>query len=474
MKELRSLLEDFPFQGDGAVPVTKVVCDSRKVEPGCAFVCIEGFVSDGHQYAPQACERGAAVIVAQKPVAVSCPVVYVEDSRKALAKMCASFHGHPSRKFRLVGVTGTNGKTTITFLIKTILEQQGMRVGLIGTNQNMICGKVIETARTTPDAFELQGLFAQMAGEQVDVVVMEVSSHALALDRVYDCAFDVGVFTNITQDHLDFHKTMEAYLQAKIKLFQMCKTGVVNLDDPHAKQVLEQGACSFTTVGIDKAADLRAQQVELHQEGVAFSLEGTPFHLAIPGRFSVYNALCAIGACRALGVPMDRIAEGLKGAHGVRGRAQVVDLGFDFTVLIDYAHSPDGLENILNTARGFAKGRVVILFGCGGDRDKTKRPIMGKIASQLADFCIVTSDNPRTEDPHEIIQGILVGVKDCDYTVIENRKEAIRYAVTHAQKDDVVILAGKGHETYQTIGKENFHFDEEEILFEIRDEIKGC
>ena len=471
--KLETLFGSFPFRGDGTIEINHIVCDSRKVTEGCAFVCIEGYASDGHDFAEMACKQGAAVIVVQKEISVSCPVVQVDDTRKALAVLCANFHDNPSRKFRLVGVTGTNGKTTTTFLVKHILDQMGYKTGLIGTNQNMIGDRVIETSRTTPDAFELQGLFSQMAEEGAQVVVMEVSSHALYLDRVYDCDFDVGAFTNITQDHLDFHKTMEDYLKAKMLLFRMCKKGVVNIDDPHASAVLSSGTCPFLTFGIDHEADFKGEEIALHQEGVSFRVGKTQYHLAIPGKFSVYNALCAIGICRALDIPDDQIAKGLATAHGVRGRAQVVDMGADYTVLIDYAHSPDGMENILKTARGFAKGRVVILFGCGGDRDSKKRPIMGKIASELADFCIITSDNPRTEKPGAIIEQILTGVTGTNYIVIENRREAIEYAIRNARKDDVIILAGKGHETYQTIGTENIHFDEQEILEEIRDQQKG-
>lgn len=469
--KISRLFEGVPFEGNGEIEINNVISDSRKVTPGCLFVCIKGYETDGHKYAKMAAENGASAILAQDKIDVSCPVIYMKDTRRGMAVACAAFHGNPSKDFTLIGITGTNGKTTTTFLIKHILECAGKKVGLIGTNYNMIGEEIIETSRTTPDSFELQSLFAKMKEEKVDVVVMEVSSHALYLDRVYGCDFDIGVFTNLTQDHLDFHKTMENYRDAKGILFKMCKKGIVNSDDEASKTFLKTGTCDFSTYSVDENSDLKAENVELHKEGVSFTVDNTEFELGIPGKFSVYNALCAIGAAKAYGLDLPFIAKSLKSAKGVKGRAEVMNLGFDFTVLIDYAHTPNGVENILKTARGFAKGRVVILFGCGGDRDPIKRPIMGKIASSLADFCIVTSDNPRTEEPSAIINDILKGVSG-EHVVIENRREAISYALHNAKKDDVIILAGKGHEDYQIIGKEKIHFDEHEILLEISEEMK--
>ena len=469
--KIKDLLSGIPFEGCGEIEINNVVSDSRKVTEGCLFVCIKGYETDGHKYAKQAAESGAAAILAQDEIDVSCPVIYVNNTRRGMALACATFHGTPSEKFRLVGITGTNGKTTTTFLIKHILDKLGLKVGLIGTNYNMIGDEIIDTARTTPDSFELQALFAEMAEAKVDIVVMEVSSHALYLDRVYGCNYEVGVFTNLTQDHLDFHETMENYRDAKGVLFNMCKKGIVNADDEASKTYLETGSCEFKGYSVDNPSDLKAENVSYTQSGVEFTASGVDFSLAIPGKFSVYNALCAISAVKALGYDLETIAKHLKTAKGVKGRAEVVDLGFDFTVLIDYAHTPDGIENILKAVRGFAKGRVVILFGCGGDRDPLKRPLMGKAASGLADFSIVTSDNPRTEEPASIIKQILPGVSG-EYVVIENRREAIEYAVRNAKMDDVIVLAGKGHEDYQIIGKEKRHFDEREILFEIRDAIR--
>lgn len=471
---LKELLQDIEYEGNADIEINRIQSNSLKVEPGDAFVCIEGYETDGHKYAKDSSQKGAAVIIAMHSVEADCPVVIVKDTRRVLALLCARYWGNPSKRFKLVGVTGTNGKTTTTYLVKTILENAGHKVGLIGTNQNMIGNKVLPASRTTPDSFELQKIFKSMADEKCDTVIMEVSSHALYLDRVYGSDFDIGLFTNITQDHLDFHKTMENYLAAKTLLFKMCKKGIINGDDERAGYVIKNATCPMTTYSIDKSSDVKADNVKMTEKGVSFDALGQHYELKIPGKFSVYNALGAILICDALGVDKNKIAEGLKIAHGVKGRAEVVDLGYDFTVLIDYAHTPDGIENILKTVKGFAKGRVIILFGCGGDRDNKKRPIMGKIASSLADFVIVTSDNPRTEKPSAIIDEIMVGIdKTKPYTVIENRRDAIEYAVKNAKKDDVIVLAGKGHETYQTIGKENFHFDEREILFEIKNEMEG-
>ena len=468
--KIKQLLEGVSFRGDGNIEISCIESDSRKVTEGCLFVCVKGYETDGHKFAKMAAEKGAAAILAQDEISVSCPVIYVEDSRRTLAHACNIFHGKPSEKFTLIGITGTNGKTTTTFLIKQILEYAGQKVGLIGTNQNMIGDEIIETSRTTPDSFELQALFAKMAEAKVDTVVMEVSSHALYLDRVYGCDFDIGVFTNLTQDHLDFHKTMDAYADAKAILFSRAKKGVVNIDDQWAHKMLN-GNCAYTTYSAEKEATLAATDIQLNQENVAFNIGSVPFTVCIPGKFSVYNALSAIGAVYNLGFDLPFIAEALKKAKGVRGRAEVVDMGFDFTVLIDYAHTPDGLENILKTAKGFAKGRVIALFGCGGDRDTTKRPIMGDIATTLADFAVVTSDNPRTEDPDLIIEDVVKGIKTDNYVAITDRRQAIEYALKTAKKDDVVVLAGKGHEDYQVIGKEKIHFDETEILEELKGQI---
>lgn len=471
---LKQLLKDYNVKNEfDDAEISGIAYDSRKVKPGDVFVCISGFETDGHKYAGKAVEKGAAAVIAEHAIDAAVPTAVVEDTRRTLSYIADVFYGHPSGKFRLVGVTGTNGKTTTTFLVKSILEKAGHKVGLIGTNKNMIGEKELPSERTTPESLELTELFAEMAKEGADFVVMEVSSHSLSLSRVEFCEFDVGAFTNLTQDHLDFHKTMENYLAAKKKLFDMCKTGVINADDESGRKILADCSCVSVSYGIDSAADIVASNIDYGAHGVDFDCDALGvamrIHINTPGRFSVYNALAAVGICTALGISAENISAGLKSVPGVCGRAEVVPTGRDYTVMIDYAHTPDGIENILKSIQGFAKGRIVILFGCGGDRDRTKRPKMGRIAGELADFCVVTSDNPRTEDPGEIIKEIIPGVEEtgCPYTVIENRKEAIRYALDNAETGDVILLAGKGHETYQILKSGKIHFDEREIVHEI-------
>lgn len=452
------------------IEITSVAYDSRKVTKGGLFVCIKGYETDGHKFAQSAVENGAVLIVAEDEIEVGVPVVYVENTRVKIAQLACAFYGEPSNKFSLIGITGTNGKTTITYLIKSILEAAGKQVGVIGTNQNIIGDKVLltkSTTPTTPNALELQQLFTEMVHYGAEYVVMEVSSHALELDRVYGCRFDVGVFTNLTRDHLDFHKTMENYLNAKAKLFKLSKAGVVNFDDNGGKEICAKGECeNILKIGLGDESDLRAENITITARGSEFDMiyngETHKVSLNIPGRFSVYNAMCAAGAALQLGINIESIIKGLSLANGVVGRVEVVPTDTDYTVIIDYAHTPDGLTNIINCVKGFAKGRVITLFGCGGDRDNTKRPIMGDIAASLSDFCIVTSDNPRTEEPEKIIDEIVSGIKaeKDKYVTITDRREAIGYALDMAQSGDIIILAGKGQETYQIIGKEKFDFDE--------------
>lgn len=445
--------------------------NSADVKPGYIFVAIKGFKTDGHKYIGDALKRGAAAIIAEQYTeGIDAVQIIVENSRIAEAMVSANFFERPSEKFKLIGVTGTNGKTTVTYLVKHILDSLGFKTGLIGTNQNMIGDKVLETGRTTPDSFELQKLFSQMASEGVTHVIMEVSSHALELSRVYGCNYEVGAFTNLTQDHLDFHITMDNYAAAKAKLFKQSKCAVINADDEYGVKMAQNAPCKVVTYGMANKCDLMAHDVLFDKNKISFISDGTEYSLAIPGRFSVYNALCAIGICLSLGIDASSVSESLSTASGVKGRAEIVDTGDrDFTIMIDYAHTPDGIENILKAAKGFARGRVVIVFGCGGDRDNTKRPIMGKIAGQLADFCIITSDNPRTENPMSIINMVEEGAKEAPapYVIVENRREAIKYAIDNAQKDDVIILAGKGHETYQILNEGTIHFDEREVVCDI-------
>ncbi|MDD6763132.1 MAG: UDP-N-acetylmuramoyl-L-alanyl-D-glutamate--2,6-diaminopimelate ligase [Clostridiales bacterium] len=452
------------------IDITGIAYDSRKAAEGNVFVCIKGYETDGHRYAGAAVKNGASVIVAEEQLEVDAPVVYVEDSRKVIAELACRFYGEPAKKLSLIGITGTNGKTTITYLVKSILEEAGKRVGIIGTNQNIIGDKVLltkSTTPTTPNALELQQLFTEMVNNSADYVVMEVSSHALELERVHGCEFDVGVFTNLTQDHLDFHKTMENYLNAKAKLFEISKKGVVNYDDEGGRKIAAKGDCpDIMKVGLENGCDLKAENIKYSSRGAVFDMiyrgEKYAARIQIPGRFSVYNAICAAGAALQLGIDIKTVTEGLAKATGVVGRVEVVPTDTDYTVIIDYAHTPDGLENIINCVKGFAEGRTIALFGCGGDRDNTKRAIMGEIAGRLADYSIITSDNPRTEDPELIVREIEEGMKKTNgkYTLITDRREAIGYALDFAKKGDVIILAGKGQETYQIIGKEKFDFDE--------------
>ena len=448
---------------DTGMEIGELKYDSRQVQNGDVFVAITGYETDGHKYISKAIELGASAIVLEHVPegGISVPYIRVDSSRRALAQMAANYFGHPADSMTMVGITGTNGKTTTTYLLKTILEAQGHTVGLIGTNQNMIGDEILPTERTTPESFELHKLFAQMRDAGCTHVIMEVSSHSLVLDRVYGIEFTVGAFTNLTQDHLDFHKTMEAYRDAKALLFHQSKTGVTNLDDAAGKFMLEQKACPFLSYGEHEACDLRAADIQLHADSIGFvceSAEGkTEVKLGIPGQFTVYNALCALSCAKALGVSV---------ADAVKGRVEVVPTNTDYTVLIDYAHSPDGVENVLEAARVFTKGRVIGLFGCGGDRDRTKRPKMGAIAAKLSDYCIVTSDNPRTEKPEAIIEDILEGMKDTKtpYDVIVNRPEAIWHALDIAQTGDTIVLMGKGHETYQEINHVKHHLDEREVV----------
>lgn len=454
--------------------------DSRTTRSGDLFAAVRGFAADGHRFIGQAMERGAAAVLCEIPPEGDLPYIQVENTRKALSVASRNLFRDPAGEMTLIGVTGTNGKTTVTQLIKHMLEQtRGARVGLIGTNANMIGNEVLPTERTTPQSYELQKLFRAMADAGCTHVVMEVSSHALDQDRVAGIRFAVGVFTNLTQDHLDYHATMERYAEAKQKLFAMCDQGVINLDDGWAESFLKTAKCPVFTYSVKQnTADLVAKDIRLLPDKVRFCAVRTGelqrVDLGIPGRFSVYNALSAISVCLLLGIELQQAAEALATARGVKGRMETVPTGGDYTVLIDYAHTPDALENALRSVRETAPGRVVAVFGCGGDRDRTKRPLMGKIGTELADFSVITSDNPRTEDPEEIIREILAGVRadKRKYISIPDRRAAIEYVLTHHRPGDVILLAGKGHETYQEINHVKLHMDEREIVAEILEKRK--
>lgn len=457
---------------DTEMEITGVSYDSRTTEKGDVFVAVRGYESDGHHYIKAAAANGAACVLCEEKPDIDIPFVLLDNTRRGLATVASNWYNSSSSDMKIIGVTGTNGKTTTTNLIKTVIEKcSGAKVGLIGTNHNMIGDRIIETVHTTPESYELQKLFREMADSGCTYVVMEVSSHALFLDRVYGVRFETGVFTNLTHDHLDFHKTMEDYAAAKAILMAQSNHAVVNLDDPYAGMMTAAAAGSVLTFSADNdSADLVAKRIRTMADKVEFcalTLEQLQkIEVNIPARFTIYNALATLGVGLTLGFALEDMAEALKSYPGVKGRVEVVPTGRDFTVIIDYAHSPDALEKIIGTFRELEAGRVVTLFGCGGDRDATKRPEMGEIAGRLSDFVIVTSDNPRTEEPGKIIDDILSGMKDIQtpYIVIENRREAIGWALQNAQPGDIIILAGKGHETYQIIGREKNHFDEREIV----------
>lgn len=480
LKNLVKGLDIIETRGDLNVNVKGIAYDSRKAKAGIVFVCIEGRTVDGHDYIPNALENGANMLIVQRHVEVpdDVTVIRVKDARYALAYVSDMFFDHPSAKFKLVGITGTKGKTTTTYMIKSILEYYGQKVGLIGTIANFIGKEELHTERTTPESYDLQALFAEMVEKQVDTVVMEVSSQGLELHRVSCCDYDIGVFTNLTRAHIGGkeHSSFEDYLNAKAKLFTMCKKGLINIDSKYAQDIRKQADCELITYGIENKADIKADNVVKNPGSVEFEAV-TPwgkerFFVDIPGQFNVYNALAATGVCGLLGIPFKNIKEGLANIK-VPGRLEPVETGKDFTVLIDYAYTPDSLENVLKTLREYAPGRLVCMFGCGGDRDRGMRPMMGKIAGAIADFTIITSDNPRTEEPAAIISDIEAGIRETDgkYVTILERREAIRYAIENAQPKDIIILAGKGHETYQIFKDKTIHFDEREVVKEILDEL---
>ena len=446
--------------------------DSRKTQPGDLFVAIRGFESDGHKFIPAAMARGAAAVLCEEAPSDGTPYVRVADCRKGLAYVSREFFGDPAKEMTLIGITGTSGKTTSSYLIKHMLEMKlDAKVGLIGTNGNMIGSECLHSDHTTPESYELHKLFRHMADEGCTHVVMEVSSHALALERVAGIEYDVGVYTNLSQDHLDLHGTMEEYAAAKRLLFRQCKLGCLNADDKWTDFMLNGATCKAMTFSAESdSADLTSKDIRLSATGVRFAAvykdELALTRLAIPGNFSVHNALGAIAVGLSLGISLADCCDAMASAKGVKGRVEVVPTDGDYSIIIDYSHKPGALETVLQTLRPVVKGRLVCLFGCGGDRDKVKRPIMGAIAADNSDFVIVTSDNPRTEEPEEIIREIVAGMKNkrTPKKVICDREEAIHWAIDNARPGDVILLAGKGHEDYQVVGHEKRHMDEREIV----------
>ncbi len=492
---LSTLIKDIKIehiQGEFDPEIKGIAYDSRKVRPGYLFVAVEGFKTDGHIYLEKAVKSGAVALVLEKdvPVPEGVTVIKVKQSRLTLALLADTFYQHPSGKLEMIGVTGTNGKTTTTNLIDAIYQGAGIKTGLIGTIANYIGDRVVAVSHTTPESADLQELLSDMVEEKVRAVVMEASSHALALDRVAGVEYDVAVFTNLSRDHLDFHRDMDDYLSAKAKLFSGLKHGakgnrkiaVINADDNRSGELIAVTGVPVVTYGINSKADITAGDINITSSGVSFTARGKEteirLNLKLTGMFNVYNALAAYSVGVVRGFSPERIKASLEGVAGVAGRFEPVRKGQDFAVIVDYAHTPDGLENILKTAREITRGELITVFGCGGDRDRKKRPMMGEIAVRLSDRAIVTSDNPRTEDPLRIIEDIKEGIyrapggASCE--VEPDRRSAIKKAIFGAKPGDVVVIAGKGHEDYQIIGETKHHFDDrEESARFIEERMKG-
>ncbi len=474
--KLREILENLDIISadvDMDVEISGVCCDSRKIENGFLFVAIRGFETDGNKYIAKAVENGAAVIITDNKKYFAKNRILVRDARVALAITSKNLRGDPTRDMKMIGITGTNGKTTVTYLIKNALEKNGAKCGLIGTNKNMIGDKVLDTERTTPESDALWELFSEMREAGCTHVIMEVSSHSLSLSRVHGIEYDVAAFTNISQDHLDFHKSMSKYEEAKEKLFHQTRTSVINYDDEAGKRISKTASGEVITYSAKQSmADYVAKNINLKPQSVEFEFVGIDtigrVELGIPGEFSVYNAMCAMSVLLSLGLSLPEIISAMREMKGVSGRAEVVPTDSDYTVMIDYAHSPDGLINILKTVREVTDGRVITVFGCGGDRDRTKRPKMGKVVAECSDIVVVTSDNPRTEDPDAIIDDIIPGILEVrdDFIRESDRVKAIKKALSIAEKGDLVLLAGKGHETYQEINHVKHHLDEREVVKE--------
>ncbi|NMA95269.1 MAG: UDP-N-acetylmuramoyl-L-alanyl-D-glutamate--2,6-diaminopimelate ligase [Clostridiales bacterium] len=478
---LAKILENVTYiniEGRQDIYIEDMYYDSRKVTPDSVFFCIEGFNSDGHDFAHDAVKKGAKALVLERDIEGLDNVtkIFVEDSRRAMSYMAANYYNRPAENIKIIGITGTNGKTSIAYLLKSILEIAGLKVGLIGTITNMIGDEILKedtSTPTTPESLDLQRILAQMIKKGAGAVIVEVTSHSLALGRVEGIVFDIGIFTNLSQDHLDFHKTFENYRDAKGELFANSSMSIINVDDENGDFMIDRAADKVLKYGIsNNKSQVFARDIEITQRGLSFQLnilgQSLEADIKIPGIFSVYNSLAAASAAYTLGIEHAFIKKGLESVYEIAGRFEQLDTDTDYSVIIDYAHTPDGLRNILETAKKMSPKRLVVLFGCGGDRDREKRPIMGKVAGKLADFCIVTSDNPRKEDPMAIIDDILPGIVEtnCPHIVIENRKEAIIYGLSNAKAGDIIILAGKGHETYQILKDETIEFDEREIVME--------
>lgn len=488
MMKLRELLQPLRFEKiitNDNPEVTSLEMDSRQVKEGTVFFCVKGYTVDGHDYAKQAEERGAVAIIAERRLPVSIPVIVVSDTKRAMAKLACHFYQNPTEKMHVIGVTGTNGKTTVTHLLEKIMQDASKKTGLIGTMYTKIGEEKYETRNTTPESLTLQHLFKLMVDAGVECAMMEVSSHALHQGRVRGCDFDVAVFTNLTPDHLDYHDSIEAYLYAKGLLFAQMgntfrdKVAVLNVDDPASLELSRMTTADVVTYGITGQADVMATNIEMNAAGTTFTLsafgEEVMISMHLIGMFSVYNALAAATAALVSGVSLEGIKNSLELVKGVAGRFETVDSGQDFTVIVDYAHTSDSLENVLKTITGFAKKRIFAVVGCGGDRDRTKRPVMARIATKYADLAIFTSDNPRSEDPQQIIKEMVAGVEDGKYEVIVDREMAIKKAVNNADPGDIIVIAGKGHETYQILNDKTIHFDDREVASQaIKERLTSC
>ncbi len=482
--QLRMLMENMPYlvetKGNMDVDIQSVCSNSReKVEKGL-FFCIPGARFDAHNYAPQAVENGNVALVVDHFLDIDVPQVKVSNCRAAMSRMAAAFFGNPAEKLRLVGVTGTKGKTTTTYMIKSILEQAGMMVGLVGTTGNMIGDRRIASNYTTPDPIDLQRDLRDMVDAGVQIVVMEVSAHAIDMYRLDGLSFEVGAYTNLSQDHLDYFHTMENYLACKKRFFTegMVRNAALNVDEETTASILSDLTIPHLTFGIAADADLFARDIEISEDGVSFELRlqgmhTLPINLRMTGMFNVYNAIAAASCAMVLGISAEDIKAGLETIQNVPGRIEMLPTNTPYRVILDYAHAPDALDNILRTCRTFTKGRLIALFGCGGDRDQGKRAIMGRIGGELADLCILTSDNPRNEEPMAILDQIEAGIKDTatPYVIIENRREAIRHALSIGQAGDVIVLCGKGHETYQETRGVKRPFDEKVVVAELLSEM---
>ncbi len=482
--KLKTLVGNVPGKiriiGNEETEILSLCSDSRQVKPGALFFCTPGLRMDAHDFAPQAVEKGAVALIVERELHIDVPQVLVEDVRMAISHVACEFFDHPAKKLLMIGITGTKGKTTTSFLIKSILEAAGKKTGLIGTVCSMIGSEIIPSNLTTPDPIMLQTLLSSMVEAGCEAVVMEISAHAVAQHRMAGVQFDVGAFSNFSQDHLDYFKDMDAYFNAKMRFFDpdMTKHIVYNVDDERVAEGMKALGREAMSIGIRAASDIYANDIEIAERGCSFLMTWhkqfrVSTQLKLAGIFNVYNALLAAGVCICAGIGPEAIRKGLEEVRAVPGRIELLDTGTPYRVILDYAHSPDSLENILKAVRETSKGRMIALFGCGGNRDTAKRPIMGEIAGELADFCVLTSDNPRNEDPMEILAEIEEGIKPtgCEYVVIENRREAIRYALKNALPTDVIVLAGKGHETYQEICGVKHPFDEKVVVAELLAEL---